>query len=338
MDIIIHLSTSDQYRRPPLNANLEANKGPLALNFSRNAEAQRKESIKKNKSRVGADVVRYQGPRRSSSSDSSDSSPVPHDPNGPPQLPPKQQRKHSHNFEESLANISADNIDVRTHMVLKPKPNPGHVYENIENLSHTPVQSGLATLPRNKKSQSKSQNGQHSRQGSTQQDPISQGSHSRQSSTTTLTESHSRQSSTHTLTDHSRQNSAVSQHSEIIQQAHHHLYSHPSSAPYNRQMSAPNTSGLIKKQTTGDAPKKEKPPKPAKPEKKSSLSKKKVTQPPQEQPPPLPEKKKPRSPPLSPGESYIDRKMVESVLKYQTKLVTTRIDQQLSESMQQYEL
>ncbi|KAK3091678.1 hypothetical protein FSP39_021802 [Pinctada imbricata] len=315
------LSNSDQYRRPSLSSSVESNKGPLAVNFTRNTEAQRKESFKKNKNRVGADVVRYHmDPRRSSSSDSD--SPVSHEGAVPPQLPPKRNIVHSQSFEESPANISADNIDMRQHIVIKPKPNPGHMYENIENLSHTPVQSGLATLPRKSKS-SLSQVGQHSRQGSVHDDPnapSSQGSHSRQSSTNTLTESHSRQSSTHTLTDHSRQNSSVSQHSEIIQQAHHHnMFSHPASAmqAYNRQMSAPSTPGVNRKQVTGEPIKKEKPPKPAKPEKKSSLLKKKSGQPQQDQPPPLPDKKKPRSPN---ADSYIDRKMVESVLSFQTKL------------------
>ncbi|XP_062571731.1 inactive ubiquitin carboxyl-terminal hydrolase 53-like isoform X2 [Saccostrea cucullata] len=340
------LSNSDQYRRPALNAP-EGNSKYSALNFNRVSEVQRKESLKKGKGKVGVDVIRYQIDPQRSSSDSDSQGYSDTGASTPPSLPPKR-LTHSQSYEESPANLSADHIDVRQHVVMKPKPNAAqaHNYENIDNLIHTPVQSGLATLPRNKKGARPSA-GNHSRQGSMTGDNSRQysASHSRQSSTNTLTEScHSRQSSSNTLTEHSRQNSmvsehsdmhsmtssgqiseassrqssTVSQHSDIISQVNsNHIYQ-MSSAQYQRQKSAPVIMSNTQNVKPGEPLKKEKPPKPAKPEKKPGVLKKKNNVPQQDQHgPPLPDKKKSLSPDSN---EYIDRKMVESVLKYQTKL------------------
>jgi hypothetical protein len=340
------LSTSDQYRRPSLNAP-DGNTKYAPLNFNRVSEVQRKESLKKGKGKVGVDVIRYQVDPQRSSSDSDSQGYSDTGATTPPSLPPKR-LTHSQSYDESPANLSADHIDVRQHVVMKPKPSAAlaHDYENIENLIHTPVQSGLATLPRNKKG-SRSNSGHHSRQSSiTGDNPVNSrqfsSSHSRQSSTNTLTEScHSRQSSSNTLTEHSRQNSivnehfdshsiasfgqtsdsssrqssTVSQHSDIISQvSSNHIYQ-MSSAQYQRQKSSPVIMSNPQCSKPGEPVKKEKPPKPAKPDKKVGVLKKKnnVSQL-EVQPPPLPDKKKPPSP------EYIDRKMVESVLKYQSKL------------------
>ncbi|XP_022314850.2 uncharacterized protein LOC111119207 isoform X5 [Crassostrea virginica] len=343
------LSTSDQYRRPSLNSQ-DGNNGKYApLNFNRASEVQRKESLKKGKGKVGVDVIRYINPQRSSS----DSDSQGHSDTGastPPSLPPKR-LTHSHSYDESPANLSADHIDVRQHVVMKPKPSAAHAhdYENIDNLMHSPVQSGLATLPRNKKG-ARANAGHHSRQSSITGENSANNSnqfatsHSRQSSQNTLIEScHSRQSSSNTLTDHSRQNSmvndhsdphsmnstgqisevssrqssTVSQHSDIISQvSNSHIYQ-TSSAQYQRQKSAPVIMTNSQGGRLGEPQKKEKPPKPAKPEKKTVLKKKNNVaqqEQQQQQPPALPDKKKPPSP------GYIDRKMVESVLSYQSKL------------------
>lgn len=341
------LSTSDQYRRPSLNSQ-DGNGKYAALNFNRVSEVQRKESLKKGKGRVGVDVIRYQVNTQRSSSDSDSQGHSDTGASTPPSLPPKR-LTHSQSYDESPANLSADHIDVRQHVVMKPKPSAAkaHDYENIDHLMHSPVQSGLATLPRNKKG-ARSNAGHHSRQSSingensvtnSNQFPSS---HSRQSSSNTLTDScHSRQSSTNTLTDHSRQNSlvsdhldshsmtangqlselssrqssSVSQHSDIISQVNsNHIYQ-MSSAQYQRQKSAPVIMNGTQGGRLGEPQKKEKPPKPAKPEKKPGVLKKKNNVSQQDhQAPPLPDKKKP-SPP-----GYIDRRMVESVLSYQSKL------------------
>ncbi|XP_048760208.2 uncharacterized protein LOC125669610 isoform X4 [Ostrea edulis] len=341
------LSTSDQYRRPSLNAQDGTTKYP-PLNFNRVSEVQRKESLKKGKGKVGVDVIRYQVDPQRSSSDSDSQGYSDTGASTPPSLPPKR-LTHSQSYDDSPANLSADHIDVRQHVVMKPKPSAAHAhdYENIENLIHTPVQSGLATLPRNKKG-TRSNAGHHSRQSSiTGDNPVNNSrqyssSHSRQSSTNTLTEScHSRQSSSNTLTEHSRQNSmvsehcdshsmtsngqnseassrqssTVSQHSDIISQvSNNHIYQ-MSSAQYQRQKSSPVIMSNSQSSKPGEPLKKEKPPKPAKPDKKIGVLKKKnnVSQL-ETQPPPLPDKKKPHSP------EYIDRKVVENVLKYQSKL------------------
>ncbi|XP_071139075.1 uncharacterized protein [Mytilus edulis] len=75
--------------------------------------------------------------------------------------------KNNYDLESVPANISADNFDLRQNVVMIPKTRDAHAYENLENSSHTPVQSGLATLPRNKKyNYSVPSQNQHFRQNS----------------------------------------------------------------------------------------------------------------------------------------------------------------------------
>lgn len=153
------LSNSDQYRRPGMNVG-DPNKLPLTVNFSRTAEQQRKDSFKKGKGKVPADVIRYHvdGSRRSSQSSESDvNSPVSETQNGPhvsnnkPVLPlkPKTVQNRSQSVEENMADPSNS-----SHKVVKPLPTSASLYDNKDSVTraHTPVQSGLATLPRSKKS------------------------------------------------------------------------------------------------------------------------------------------------------------------------------------------
>ena len=320
------LSTSDQYRRPAITAP-KPNNLPLPANFSRVNDCQRKDSFKKGKDKVRADVIRCLDPsRRESQSSDSDS------PQTPPQLPPKISRSHScHNYDhDSPANLSADNIDIRQHVVMKPKANNFHVYENLENSTHTPVQSGLATLPRNKKSGSSVQSHiQHSRQN------VLKGSDSYQSHNLPSSNggqdniyhtmgysqpiSHSRESSSNTIVPddrHSRQNSLSSQISDNSQ--------HSSST--RQQDSSNQSSSQYRNQplghTSSSHQREEKPPKPMKPEKKNTVAaQKRKSNSKGQQPPPLPEKNNPKTCSmgnLSPDEkSYISRKTVENVLSYQ---------------------
>ncbi|XP_060584868.1 uncharacterized protein LOC132740839 isoform X3 [Ruditapes philippinarum] len=153
------LSNSDQYRRPGMNVN-DPNKLPLTQNFSRTAEQQRKDSFKKGKGKVAGDVIRYHvdGSRRSSQSSESDmNSSLSETTNGSnvsttkPALPvkPKPVQTRSQSVEENMSNMA--NI---SHKVIKPLPTSAPVYDNKDSVTraHTPVQSGLATLPRSKKS------------------------------------------------------------------------------------------------------------------------------------------------------------------------------------------
>lgn len=163
------LSNSDQYRRPSMNG-LDHNKLPLTQNFIRGSEAQRKDSFKKGSkaAKVPADVIRYHvdGARRTSqSSDSDQSSPLSGEPirtvvsNLKPSLPVKPMvfSTRSQSFEENISGFSDMNIG-NSHKVIKPQATNAPVYDNVDSVTraHTPVQSGLATLPRNKKSGSNS--------------------------------------------------------------------------------------------------------------------------------------------------------------------------------------
>ena len=156
------LSNSDQYRRPSINA-LDHNKLPLTQNFIRGVETQRKESFKKVKGKVAADVIRYHvdGARRVSQSSDSDSvGPEPHGTNVSnmkPAVPVKPMTfaTRSQSFEENMAGF--ENMKLGTsHKVIKPQATNAPMYDNVDSVTraHTPVQSGLATLPRNKKSAS----------------------------------------------------------------------------------------------------------------------------------------------------------------------------------------
>ncbi|XP_060063464.1 uncharacterized protein LOC132543927 [Ylistrum balloti] len=324
------LSTRDQYRRPSISSPDHTGK-PLTPNFSRGEVPLRKDSFKRGKDKVPVDVIRYQVPRTSSTSSDSDSvGQGDHNQANSkpgqltaPVLPPKHRRTQSICHEDAPQNLSADHIDVRQHVVMKPKPNAGHTYENIENIAHTPVQSGLATLPRNKKGKSAQQVSQgdkasrpslHNRQ-STQAQPVQMDKffHSRQNSVGGQT-SHSRESSTHTLTDdrHSRQSSMASQISEPQSSA-------SQGGTHNDKVSSQsNPDGLSRKEQTKPAVPSNKPPKPAKPEKKPTLSQKKKTS----NPPPPPTRKSELQDSKVAKQNYINRNMVESVLQYQSQKLT----------------
>lgn len=154
------LSNSDQYRRPSING-LDHNKLPLTQNFVRGSETQRKDSFKKVKGKVVADVIRYHvdGARRPSQSSDSDS--VGAEPHGTnvsgmkPALPVKPMvfATRSQSFEENMATFEDMKIG-NSYKVIKPQASNAPMFENVDSVTraHTPVQSGLATLPRNKKS------------------------------------------------------------------------------------------------------------------------------------------------------------------------------------------
>ncbi|XP_021350493.1 serine/arginine repetitive matrix protein 2-like isoform X2 [Mizuhopecten yessoensis] len=327
------LSTRDQYRRPSISSPDHTGK-PLTPNFSRGEVPPRKDSFKKGKDKVPVDVIRYQVPRTSSTSSDSDS--VGHSDHSPanskpgsnqsaaPVLPPKHRRTRSICHEDAPQNLSADHIDMRQHVVMKPKPSAGHNYENIENIAHTPVQSGLATLPRNKKGKSAQQMPQgdkasrpslHNRQG-TQAQPgqMDRVFHSRQNSVSGQS-AHSRESSTHTLTDdrHSRQSSMVSQISEAMSSASQQQGNTHADKPSSQ---SPPDSHSRKEQTKPSVPI-NKPPKPAKPEKKPTVSQKKTPN-----PPPPPTRKSELRDNREDKINYINRNMVESVLHYQSQKLT----------------
>lgn len=163
------LSNSDQYRRPGLNVSEPNHRLAMTQNFSRGSEQQRKDSFKKGKGKVGADVIRYHvdGSRRSSLSSESDAnSPVNETPNGPlpvssnkPALPmkPKNMQMRSQSVDEGKPDMP-DGSNKLSHKVIKPMPASLPVYDKGDGVTraHTPVQSGLATLPRNKKSSNNS--------------------------------------------------------------------------------------------------------------------------------------------------------------------------------------
>ncbi|XP_041363821.1 serine-rich adhesin for platelets-like isoform X2 [Gigantopelta aegis] len=154
------LSNSDQYRRPSSLNGYDPNIVPMPLKPNKAVETQKKESFKKGKKKIAADVVRYQvDPTRYSSSSSSPSpdSPVISDASGPF----KQQRQKSQNGEDNLS-INSDIVSSNQHRVIKPSVH--HNYENIEHTNHGPVQSGLATLPRKKK-MCEAQSYQNAKQG-----------------------------------------------------------------------------------------------------------------------------------------------------------------------------
>ncbi|XP_053393052.1 uncharacterized protein LOC123564454 isoform X3 [Mercenaria mercenaria] len=156
------LSNSDQYRRPAINVS-DPHKLPLTQNFSRTAEQQRKDSFKKGKGKVAGDVIRYHvdGSRRSSQSSESDMNSSisettngPHVSNSKPALPvkPKNVQTRSQSVEENMSNMTDRSNS--SHKVVKPLPTSAPLYDNKDSVTraHTPVQSGLATLPRSKKS------------------------------------------------------------------------------------------------------------------------------------------------------------------------------------------
>lgn len=324
------LSTRDQYRRPSISSPDHTGK-PLTPNFSRGDVPLRKDSFKRGKDKVPVDVIRYQVPRTSSTSSDSDSvgqsdHSTANQKSGSvqstaPVLPPKHRRTQSICHEDAPQNLSADHIDIRQHVVMKPKPSGVHNYENIENVAHTPVQSGLATLPRNKKGKPAQQMPQadkasrtslHNRQGA-QSGQMDRPFHGRQNSIGGQT-AHSRESSTHTLTDdrHSRQSSMVSQTSET-----------PGSASQgtvhsDKSNTQSNADGHSRREVTKPSVPANKPPKPAKPEKKPVIAQKKKSS----NPPPPPTRRSELKDSKEDHKSYINRNIVESVLHYQNQKLT----------------
>ena len=158
------LSNNDQYRRPGLSSP-DHNKLPLTPNFSRAAEMQRKESLKKGKNKVQADVIRYQAdPARRPSVDSDQGVPasmvegakketVSSNKPALPAKPTTHVRTRSQSLEDNLGGMPEVAV-TNPHTVVKPVPSNPNSYENMDTIAtraHTPVQSGLATLPRKKK-------------------------------------------------------------------------------------------------------------------------------------------------------------------------------------------
>ena len=301
------LSTSNQYRRPSVSS--PEHNAKMVTPFARASDIPRKESFKKGSGKIPTDVIRNVDPSlRSSSTSSSDSDSVRDEgyhgnkqrydapTHAPPRIPPKHTRTRSISCEDTPQNLSADHIDMHNHRVMKPKPNMNHNYENIDNMSHTPVQSGLATLPRNKKKMAPPEDklsAQHSKLQHQNSYPADHVMHSRESSTNTLKDEH----------QHSRQTSDKSQ---VKGQ-----YRAPSAGEI-RTSEQPQKQGMLKHAATT------KPPKPAKPEKKSCL--KKIN------PPSVPERKTPvrseRTTEDRTSPDYINRNMVERILNVQNQKLT----------------
>ncbi|XP_046566489.1 uncharacterized protein LOC124275061 [Haliotis rubra] len=126
------LSTKDPFRRPSLN--FDPTNLPVTQAMARGNEALRKDSFKKGKERVRSDVVRYQVSPTSQ----------------PTSLEYPRAHPNTISSGEDSVSINSDIVSPNQHRVVRPKPS-SHTYENIENMSHSPVQSGLATLPRKKK-------------------------------------------------------------------------------------------------------------------------------------------------------------------------------------------
>uniref|UniRef100_A0A2C9M693 USP domain-containing protein n=1 Tax=Biomphalaria glabrata TaxID=6526 RepID=A0A2C9M693_BIOGL len=152
------LSTSDQYRRPTM-ANFEPSQLPVT-NIKNFMDGQRKESFKKDKEPVRADVVRYpQEPSKSQLSNNYYSNQVQqyqthnYEPsNGQYYHPNSRQRSVSQGYDEAYASDTSNYEGGTQHTVVKPMVNSqNYDYVDSMNQSHTPVQSGLATLPRTKK-------------------------------------------------------------------------------------------------------------------------------------------------------------------------------------------
>ena len=190
------LSTSDQYRRPSMGG-FEPAPLPLTPNMKGyQPESQRRDSFnKKGKEPVRADVVRYQ--MNHGRLQGAMSPPVLSQGVQPPELPPKasssalfyqgpgsgapsqahiRQRTLSQGGDEAYASDSStyEGHGHKGHTIVKPMA-AGHVgYDHrhshlgdggLSHSSHTPVQSGLATLPRKKKEMTV-QHQLHQRQGS----------------------------------------------------------------------------------------------------------------------------------------------------------------------------
>ena len=164
------LSSGDQYRRPSLNGVVVGDPPggqlPMPPNLARYPDAQRKDSFTKrvgSKEKGGVDVVRYQvDPGRAAGRTPPDfngyqsqgeggfspqrGEKVGH---GKPPVHHGRQRSLSSGREEEGGGV----VDVSSgsqHVVVKPKPTGhGNNYDTLDG-AHTALQSGLATLPRHK--------------------------------------------------------------------------------------------------------------------------------------------------------------------------------------------
>ncbi|KAK7500923.1 hypothetical protein BaRGS_00007803 [Batillaria attramentaria] len=169
------LSSGDQYRRPSLNG-FEAAQLPIPPNMGRYPDTQRKESFKRGNAKDGkggADIVRYQvDPNRAPDFNSHGDgySPKKNGGNGQGNVPahPRQGLLSSARDEDIMVG-SSDHSSSGQHVVVKPKPT-GHGHHDVaDGSTHTPVQSGLATLPR-KKGQNLSDPALNERPGSSHQE------------------------------------------------------------------------------------------------------------------------------------------------------------------------
>lgn len=155
------LSSGDQYRRPSLNGMDSGGQIPLPPNVARYPDAQRKDSFTKraaSKERGGIDVVRYQVDPSRASTHTPDFSP--YQPQGEGFSAPKGEKVvHTkpplhHGRQQSLqSGRDEDGADMSSgtqHVVVKPKPTGHSNYDAVDAVSHSAVQSGLATLPRQK--------------------------------------------------------------------------------------------------------------------------------------------------------------------------------------------
>lgn len=151
------LSTSDQYRRPAMGG-FEPAHVALTPNVKGYGESQRKESFKKGKEPIRADFVRYQLDPSKPAAIVAPCVYSSHDPGSRTNQPHVKQRSISQGGDET---------DTPQHTVVKPLPS-SQTYDHIDSLSHghTPVQSGLATLPRKRNDNKDGVSAQFSRQGS----------------------------------------------------------------------------------------------------------------------------------------------------------------------------
>ena len=170
------LSSGDQYRRPSLNGVDSSSQIPMPPNMARYPDAQRKDSFTKraaSKERGGVDIVRYQvDPGRASSHapdfyqsqgeghSSSKGDKVVH---SKPPVHHGRQRSLSSGREEDGVDMSSGS----QHVVVKPKPTGYSNYDAVDSVSHSAVQSGLATLPRQKGQSHGNENGAHQQRPST---------------------------------------------------------------------------------------------------------------------------------------------------------------------------
>ncbi|CAL1530458.1 unnamed protein product [Lymnaea stagnalis] len=169
------LSTSDQYRRPNL-AGFEPAQLPLTPNMKGYTDAHRKESFKKGKESMRADVVRYQVDSARPQSAVSPTNYQPYQGQGPNYQNPSydtvqggkpgapvvfypggahsRQRSLSQGGDEAYASETTGYDGHPQHTIVKPMVNSqGYDQVDAVSQSHTAVQSGLATLPRKKKEQ-----------------------------------------------------------------------------------------------------------------------------------------------------------------------------------------